>query len=81
MTDETINKREKGYDGYKHEPENLSGPTVDKFYAEDRQALRKWFEENHSSQFIRSGLLVLLFPSYSFYRLVDPESTSENLFF
>ena len=49
LTDETINKREKGYDGYKHEPENLSGPTVDKFYSEDRQALRKWFEENHST--------------------------------
>lgn len=52
MTDETINKKEKGPDGSgesKHEAESLSGPTVDKFYAEDRQALRKWFKENHST--------------------------------
>jgi uncharacterized protein YdeI (YjbR/CyaY-like superfamily) len=48
---ETFN-RKKGFNGSgesKNELESLSGPTMDKFYPEDRQALRKWFEENHST--------------------------------
>jgi hypothetical protein len=44
LTDETINKKKKGSDGFsesKNEPEYPSGLTVDKFYADDRLILRK----------------------------------------
>jgi hypothetical protein len=52
LTDEIINKKEKDSDGSgesKNELESLSGTPVNRFYAKDRQALRKWFEENHST--------------------------------
>ena len=52
LTDEIINKKEKDSDGSgesKNELESLSGTIVNRFYAKDRQALRKWFEENHST--------------------------------
>ena len=44
LTDEIINKKEKDSDGSgesKNELESLSGTIVNRFYAKDRQALRK----------------------------------------
>ena len=49
LTDETIKGKEQVSGKPAIEPENITFPKADKFYAKDRQALRKWFEENHDT--------------------------------